>query len=162
MVSKKEKSFENYLERLENTVSVINAQKERELNSEIACKLLSIYFRDIATHSLKREVALSDLVKAYKFVMKLLEEKEEKYESKNTEETIGKTNEHLMQIKKAIEEPVEKPYSYINKKGEIYYLQRKGNFYFFSKTSEGAVPLPKGYSVYENKRTGMPIIKKTS
>lgn len=146
---------------LEGAISFLNAQKEKEHNSRIACELLSIYFREIAGRSLKRQLALSDLVKAYKFTLKLLEEESPQHEG-TKEKHENKTNDQLMQIKAAVEKQTqpEKPYVHVNSKGELYYLQRKGNFYFFSRSPEGAVPLPVGYRVYENRRTGMPIIKK--
>ncbi|MCX8189830.1 MAG: hypothetical protein N3F05_01220 [Candidatus Diapherotrites archaeon] len=150
------------VKKLEKGIFVANTNEDKEHNSKVACELLSIYFKEIASRSIKRQLALSDLVKAYKFTLKLLEEQTQKdfeTEPKNVENA---TNDKLMQIKAAVEKPAqaEKPYVHINSKGEIYYLQRKGNFYFFSRSPEGAVPLPTGYKIHENRRTGMPIIRK--
>lgn len=64
-------------------------------------------------------------------------------------------------------------YQYTNSKGTIYYLHRKeitlrGSgrtqlIYFFSKqpTDDTVDELPEGYIVVENKRTGLPVLKKT-
>ena len=62
-------------------------------------------------------------------------------------------------------------YSYKNKKGQDYFLHSKDvtlkstgrvqRIYFFSKDSRGtACAKPDGYVVNENKRTGLPFLKK--
>lgn len=63
-------------------------------------------------------------------------------------------------------------FSVKNSKGNTYYLNsknvtlkggRKQMIYFFSKDerkSTGMAALPAGYKVSENKRTGLPILKK--
>lgn len=62
-------------------------------------------------------------------------------------------------------------YSKTNSKGQTYYLHSKDvtlrggrpqTIYFFAKTEkEGALnELPAGYEVMENKRTGLPMLKK--
>ncbi|MDI6798757.1 MAG: hypothetical protein QMD12_02055 [Candidatus Aenigmarchaeota archaeon] len=56
-------------------------------------------------------------------------------------------------------------FSYTNKRGQTYYLHsRKGKggamLYFFSKKEAGSIDLPKAFKVIENKRTGLPMVKK--
>jgi hypothetical protein len=51
-------------------------------------------------------------------------------------------------------------YSYKNSKGLTYYLHQKGRLFFFSKEAKGGIELPSGYKVVENKRTGLPMLKK--
>lgn len=56
-------------------------------------------------------------------------------------------------------------YSYKNSKGEVWYLHmtrgRNGvPIYYFSRDPVDAVPLPSGYVVVENPRTGVPFLKK--
>ncbi len=62
-------------------------------------------------------------------------------------------------------------YSNTNSKGQTYYLHsklvtlrggKKQRIYFFArKEKEGALDeLPEGYIVVENKRTGLPLLKK--
>lgn len=56
-------------------------------------------------------------------------------------------------------------YSHTNSKGQMYWLHsREGRggakLFFFSKSSEGAVDLPEKYEVFENERTGLPMVRK--
>ncbi len=61
-------------------------------------------------------------------------------------------------------------YSYKNKRGQMYYLHtqevklkstgRKQRIFFFSKKPSGAIEMPKGYGIVENKRTGLPFLKR--
>lgn len=63
-------------------------------------------------------------------------------------------------------------YSYTNSKGQQYFLHSKEvklqrsnkiqTIYYFSKqTGQGAVEeLPSGYEVFENTRTGLPVLRK--
>lgn len=55
-------------------------------------------------------------------------------------------------------------FSYKNGRGVTYYLHEKQmpkvTLRFFSKVPEGAIPLPSGYDVMENPKTGLPFIKK--
>lgn len=56
-------------------------------------------------------------------------------------------------------------YSHKNRKGQTYWLHsRKGRggamLYFFSKKKEGSIDLPKVFKVIENKRTGLPMVKR--
>lgn len=62
-------------------------------------------------------------------------------------------------------------YSYTNSKGQTYYLHfrigsgrsKKGELYFFSRSSEGddvMKDLPKGYEVRESERSGLPVLRK--
>jgi hypothetical protein len=58
-------------------------------------------------------------------------------------------------------------YSYVNKKGQTYWLHvREGKggarLYCFSKNPEGSVDLPDGLEVIENERTGLPMVKRKS
>lgn len=43
--------------------------------------------------------------------------------------------------------------------GTTYHLHKKGHLFFFSK-KVGSTPMPKGYKVLTNARTGLPFIKK--
>lgn len=51
-------------------------------------------------------------------------------------------------------------FSQKNSKGVTYYLHQKGRLFFFSKEPKGGIDLPVGYKVVENKRTGLPMLKK--
>jgi len=63
-------------------------------------------------------------------------------------------------------------YSYKNSKGTTYYLHgkmvtlrggRKQQIYYFAKEEKGkdeVDDMPDGYTVVENKKTGLPILKK--
>ena len=62
-------------------------------------------------------------------------------------------------------------YSHKNSKGQTYYLHskdvtlrggRKQTIYYFAKEvkAEAMDDLPEGYEVMENKRTGLPMLKK--
>jgi hypothetical protein len=63
-------------------------------------------------------------------------------------------------------------YSYVNKKGQTYYLHtkdvtlkngRKQTIFFFAREvkPQGALDaVPAGYKVIETSRTGMPVLKK--
>jgi hypothetical protein len=46
------------------------------------------------------------------------------------------------------------------KSGKTYYLHKKGRLFYFSGSSTGAVALPAGYKTIENKKTGLPLVKK--
>ncbi|GAL82824.1 MAG: hypothetical protein J7604_04430 [Sporocytophaga sp.] len=62
------------------------------------------------------------------------------------------------------------PFSYKNKKGITYYLhlrgpakqEGKGKLYFFSKSQGTDVieDMPDGYTIIENEKTGLPILKR--
>lgn len=54
---------------------------------------------------------------------------------------------------------------YKNSKGTIYYHHvtdgKNGiKLHYFSRIADGYVPVPDGYEVLENKRNGLPYIKK--
>lgn len=52
-------------------------------------------------------------------------------------------------------------YSHINKKnGKTYFLHKKGHLFFFSQDSKDSIDLPDQYKVIENKKTGLPMLKK--
>jgi hypothetical protein len=56
-------------------------------------------------------------------------------------------------------------YSHTNSRGQAYWLHsREGRggakLFFFSKNSEDAVDLPEKYEVFENERTGLPMVRK--
>ena len=63
-------------------------------------------------------------------------------------------------------------YSHKNSKGQTYYLHgkmvtlrggRKQQIYYFARAEKGVdelEALPEGYQVVENKRTGLPMLKK--
>jgi len=61
-------------------------------------------------------------------------------------------------------------FSHKNSKGTTYYLHTKDvklrggrmqKIFFFSKDSAGSIDMPNGYKVIENKRTGLPLLKKS-
>lgn len=57
-----------------------------------------------------------------------------------------------------------------NSRGTVYFLHTKEvrlrpslpirSIYFFSKSEEGAIPVPNGYQVIENSRSGLLFLKK--
>lgn len=52
-------------------------------------------------------------------------------------------------------------YSQVNKKnGKTYYLHKKGHLFFFSADPKDSIDIPSGYKVIENKKTGLPMLKK--
>jgi len=56
-------------------------------------------------------------------------------------------------------------YEYINARGQKYFLHTKigtneNRLYFFSKKPEDSIDMPEGYEVVENKKTGLPLLKK--
>ncbi len=51
-------------------------------------------------------------------------------------------------------------YSHKNKKGTTYYLHHKGRLYYFSKDPKSGIDMPAGFTVVENKKTGLPMLKK--
>ncbi len=51
-------------------------------------------------------------------------------------------------------------YSHKNKKGTTYYLHHKGRLYYFSKDPKAGIDMPVGFTVVENKKTGLPMLKK--
>jgi hypothetical protein len=56
-------------------------------------------------------------------------------------------------------------FSHKNSKGKTYYLHsREGRggstLFFFSGSPENGAELPEGYKIIENKRTGLPMVKK--
>ncbi len=144
----------NVLKQIELLVRSIPTAKEEMYEKErlkalVAAELVKLYFQEIASRGFKRTLKLSEVINAYKFTIRRLEE--------------GEKANHLEEIKKAIEEPREREkigFSYTNKKGQTYYLHKRGKLYYFSRESHGSVPLPVGYYVKENPRTGMPVLKK--
>jgi len=57
------------------------------------------------------------------------------------------------------------PYVYKNKKGEKFYLhewtsESGKKLLHFSKDPIGAIDLPAGFEVIENRKTGLPTLKK--
>jgi hypothetical protein len=55
-------------------------------------------------------------------------------------------------------------FCYKNRRGEKYWLHKtsrgKVTLYYFSKESRHAVPLPRGFVIVENERTGLPVLRK--
>lgn len=51
-------------------------------------------------------------------------------------------------------------YEHTNSKGNKYYLHSRGRLFFFSKNPAEGIDLPTGYTVVENQKTGLPMIKK--
>lgn len=62
-----------------------------------------------------------------------------------------------------MDEKTQAQYEYTNSKGVTYYLNNKGKLFFFSKDAGRAegISLPDDYTVVENERTGLPMVKKT-
>ena len=57
------------------------------------------------------------------------------------------------------------PFVYKNKKGEKFWLHCKEGrggtkLFYFSKDPRNAIKLPPGYVVVENKKTGLPVLRK--
>jgi len=51
-------------------------------------------------------------------------------------------------------------FKYTNKRGVTFWLHQKGSLFFFSKNSEDAIDLPNHLEVFENERTGLPMVRK--
>ncbi len=56
-------------------------------------------------------------------------------------------------------------FSHVNSRKQKYFLHsqvmKNGRaLYFFSKKDEGSIDLPQGYSIMENSKTGLPLLKK--
>jgi len=52
-------------------------------------------------------------------------------------------------------------YSHKNSRGQTYWLHtRGGKLFFFSRDEKDSVDLPIGMEVFENPRTGLPMVKK--
>lgn len=51
-------------------------------------------------------------------------------------------------------------YSHTNSKGVTFWLHSKGKLFFFSKNPESAIDLPPHLEVFENPRTGLPMVRK--
>lgn len=51
-------------------------------------------------------------------------------------------------------------YSHTNSRGVKFWLHSKGRLFFFSKNEEGAIDLPNHLEVFENERTGLPMVRK--
>lgn len=52
------------------------------------------------------------------------------------------------------------PFVYTNKKGVKFFLHSRGKLLFFSKDPADAIELPQGLVVFENERTGLPMVKR--
>ncbi len=51
-------------------------------------------------------------------------------------------------------------YEHKNSRGKTYYLHQKGRlFYFASKQGPNAIDLPTGFTIIENPKTGLPMLK---
>ena len=52
-------------------------------------------------------------------------------------------------------------YEHTNSKGTKYYLHQKGRLYYFGKVKKSnAIDMPEGFTIVENKKTGLPMLKK--
>ena len=51
-------------------------------------------------------------------------------------------------------------YSHVNIRGVTYWLHQKGKLLFFSKKPEDSIDLPDHLEVFENPRTGLPMVRK--
>lgn len=57
-------------------------------------------------------------------------------------------------------EAIRMAYEHTNSKGQKYWLHQKGKLLFFSKKQEDAIDLPAEMEVFENKRTGLPMVRR--
>lgn len=53
-------------------------------------------------------------------------------------------------------------FSFKNSKDKEYWLHQKGALFFFSKNPEDAIDLPDNLEIFENPRTGLPMVRKKS
>lgn len=145
---------------------------------EIAVRLVSLYFQEVARVGFKKSLTLSEVVNAYQHVLdkigKPMRPKPAKRtvtKTEKTEEEAENLMEDLKELKKSIQPeesaaPEKLPerkiegFSYTNKKGQTYYLHKKGRLYYFSKDPMHAVEKPQNLKVVENKQTGLPLVKK--
>jgi hypothetical protein len=52
-------------------------------------------------------------------------------------------------------------FEYKNSKEKTYFLHQNGKlFYFSSEKKANAIDLPPGYSIVENNKTGLPMLRK--
>jgi len=51
-------------------------------------------------------------------------------------------------------------YSHKNSRGDTFWLHQKRSLFFFSRNPEGAIDLPSHLEVFENPRTGLPMVRK--
>jgi hypothetical protein len=51
-------------------------------------------------------------------------------------------------------------YSHKNSKGVTFWLHNRGKLFFFSKNPEGSIDLPEGLEIFENSRTGLPMVRR--
>lgn len=56
-------------------------------------------------------------------------------------------------------------YSHTNSRGQTYWLHKRvgkggATLYFFSKNAEEGIDLPPEFTIIENPRTGLPMVKK--
>jgi len=51
-------------------------------------------------------------------------------------------------------------YEHTNSKNQKFWLHQKGRLFFFSKNQEDSTDLPDNLEVFENKRTGLPMVRK--
>jgi len=51
-------------------------------------------------------------------------------------------------------------YEHRNSRGQSYFLHQREKLFFFSKSWENGIELPKGFEVVENHRTGLPMLKR--
>ncbi len=70
-----------------------------------------------------------------------------------------------MALSDTLKELVVGSYSFVNKKGQRYFLHmREGRggtqLYYFSKDPKDALSLPKDKEVVESTKTGLPIVRK--
>ncbi|MEM0360313.1 MAG: hypothetical protein QXK06_03180 [Candidatus Diapherotrites archaeon] len=149
-------------------------------NEDIAIRLTSLYFQEVARTGFKKSLTLSEIINAYQYVLGRLEAAGTTPQVPATpvketiikQETVSKDAENLMKdIEKlkasidseALEKLPEKKasgFAYTNKKGVTYYLHKKGKLFFFSKDPMNAIDKPADMYVVENKQTGLPLVKR--
>ncbi|MCX6802270.1 MAG: hypothetical protein NT067_04115 [Candidatus Diapherotrites archaeon] len=150
------------------------------VNEDIAIKLTSLYFQEVARTGFKKSLTLSEIINAYQYVLGRLGPVETIQaiqgpavkETIIRQETVSKDADNLMEniekLKASIDADALKKlpertlggFAYTNKKGVTYYLHQRGKLYFFSKDPMHAIDKPENMFVVENKQTGLPLVKK--
>jgi hypothetical protein len=158
----------------------VSGGNEVAANEDIAIRLTSLYFQEVARTGFKKSLTLSEIINAYQYVLGRLGPVEIVQSAqapavKETiirQETVSKDAENLMEniekLKASIDADALKKlpertlggFAYTNKKGTTYYLHQRGKLFFFSKDPMHAVDKPADRTVIENKQTGLPILKK--
>lgn len=124
---------------------------------ELAADIVSLYFEEIARHGFKRTLTLDDIIKTFSYTLKEIR-KELNFLNPQRQQALEKQE----QVETVVEEQGKevKGFSFTNSRGQKYFLHQRGKLFYFSKKEEGSTPLPKGFTVVENEKTGLPMVKK--